>query len=335
MPPLPWYIRYVMWCGKSLALLLGCFSLWLLTACRSVPSMYPAPSGLPEPDASTILVYSSGNDQKMQFQVQSFHPQYCEFQVAFSEYPGTSWTIEVMDDALEQAQALLTQVTPVNMRLNQHTAIVLSRRLASSLRDSGQAFLEWSHAVKAFEANGDSLVLFQPGYAGKFQVFNDQSYRLSLNGKPVNIPTKLCQGGRNVLRYAECGANLLALGWYEGYENWELESVWHYRDVPVCGELRKGNWLMYAYHHPVQTANKQWTYETDTFILSIQRSDTLLQSELSAFNVKMKTKGRGLGKIVYNRNQAVCIRNWRISIPWLIMGSCRSVSWTPCSAMVL
>lgn len=259
----------------------------LCTACKAPKAITPVHGILTVPNASTLLEYTDDSNRVMFAQVLAFHPEYTAFQLRLAEGNtriGHSWNLELMADALADAPALLTGFEPQDTRLNRHTALCLSRKVYDSLFNPSQVRLSMEKSIKAYEANGDSLLLYVPLVQGAFKRLGQQNYLISYNGNPRAVPTTVAQERLAHVRsgFAQpSGKNPLLFGWndFAGH-NWSLARYWQYDSLPVLPELKPGSCIDYQYYRPVQLPDGKWQYRNDTFRVEFLQTDTLIRTRI-------------------------------------------------------
>jgi len=274
----------------SLSLRFPLLALILFAACKTqkIPIQN---AGMPsKPNAATLLEYS--NDSSSLFaQVLAFHPEYTAFQLRIESHnqpPGRPWQMEMMADALANAPAILSAFEPQETRLNRHTALCLSRRLSDSLNRLGHAQVSVERTIKAFEANGDSLLLFLPILNTPFKKLRDQYCLIEYNGVQRVVPTGVWQEKRAHLRLGPSfsdGSPQLIYAWndFNGH-SLSLTRYWQYDSLPVLPPLFTGNYLDYHYFRPVKSDKGPWEYRSDTFRVQFVQTDTVLRARVYALS---------------------------------------------------
>lgn len=261
-------------------------ALLLLAACKTqqVPDY---PNGIPpKPNAATLLEYS--NDSSSLFaQVLAFHPEYTAFQLRIegnNQPAGRPWHLELMADALADAPAILSAFEPQETRLNKHTALCMSRLLSDSLNHQGNAQVSVEKTIKAFEATGDSLLLFLPILNTPFKKLRDQNCLIEYNGAQRIVPTGVWQEKRAHLRLGPPfpdGSPQLIYAWndFAGH-NMGLARYWQFDSLPVLPQLFPGNHLDYQYYRPLKSDDGRWEYRSDTFRVQFFQTDTVLRARV-------------------------------------------------------
>ena len=261
-------------------------TLLLFAACKTqqVPEYT---NGIPQkPNAATLLEYS--NDSSSLFaQVLAFHPEYTAFQMRLEsnkQPTGRPWHLEMMADALADAPAILSAFEPQETRLNKHTALCMSRRLSDSFNRQGGAQISVEKTIKAFEATGDSLLLFLPVLNAPFKKLRDQNYLIEYNGVQRIVPTGVWQEKRAHLRLGPIlsdGSPQLICAWndFAGHDM-GLARYWQFDSLPVLPALFPGNHLDYHYYRPVKSNNGPWEYRSDTFRVQFIQTDTVLRARV-------------------------------------------------------
>lgn len=259
----------------------------MLSACKVPIQFAPVHRQLPLPNASTLLEYTDDSNRVLHAQVMAFHPEYTAFQLHREQGPpalSTTWNVEIMADALAGAPALLTAFEPQDTRLNNQTALCLSRKAAYQVFRRTTLELSLEKPVRAYEANGDSLMLFVPLVQGSFSYLRQQDYQVQFNGKPRIVPSEVVQERRAHLRLGSAHPsfpNPLLFAWndYAG-NNWSLARYWQYDSLPVLPELKPGSFIDYQYYRPVQLPDGKWQYRTDTFRVDFLQADTVIRTKI-------------------------------------------------------
>jgi hypothetical protein len=276
----------------------------MLAACKAPLQFAPVHRQMPLPNASTLLEYTDDSNRVLRAQVLAFHPEYTAFQLHREQAPpafNTSWNVEIMADALAGAPALLTAFEPHDTRLNNHTALCLSRKAAYQVFRRSTLELSLEKPVKAYEANGDSLMLFVPLVQGAFNYLRQQDYQMEFNGKPRIVPSEVVQERRAHLRLSAAHPsfpNAMLLGWndYAG-NSWSLARCWQYDSLPVLPELKPGSFIDYQYYRPVQLPDGKWQYRTDTLRVDFLQADTLIRTRVRRIG---QAPGPNAGEVRYD-----------------------------------
>jgi hypothetical protein len=276
----------------------------MLAACKMPKKFAPVHRKLPLPNASTLLEYTDDSNRVLRAQVMAFDPEYTAFQLYREQGPpalSTSWNIEIMADALAGAPALLTAFEPQDTRLNNHTALCLNRKALYQVFMHSTLDLSLEKSIKAYQANGDSLLLFLPLIQGSFSYLRQQDYLMAFNGKPRIVPSEVVQERRAHLRLGSVHPalpNPLLFAWndYAG-NNWSLARYWQYDSLPVMPELKPGSFIDYQYYRPLQLPDGKWQYRTDTLRVDFLQADTLIRTRVQRIG---QAPGPDAGEVRYH-----------------------------------
>ena len=316
----------------SLSLRFPLLALVLLAACKTQKTPVQT-AGMPsKPNAATLLEYS--NDSSSLFaQVLAFHPEYTAFQLRleYRNQPSSrSWQMEMMADALANAPAILSAFEPQESRLNKHTALCLSQRLSDSLNRQGHAQVSVERTIKAFEANGDSLLLFLPILNAPFKKLRDQNCLIVYNGAQRMVPTGVWQEKRAHLRLGPAfsdGSPQLIYAWndFAGH-TLGLARYWQFDSLPVLPALFPGNHLDYHYDRPVKSDKGQWEYRSDTFRVQLIQTDTVLRARVFALS-RGRVASASLCDFYFN--PAIAKGSFSRASPFPPLGICLTDSMIP------